>query len=205
MSGDIERIENDLVHSCIKLNKRNIIDSDLLEKCKKIDDTKYKFINSNEEKIFGEKRNEKQKNLEDLLKIITDIRKYYFNRLYVLNSVDDEININDTDTNTTDIKVQLEELNKHISNLIIDSDRKLIDNYYNKENSNYNMLLRNYLKIDNNRLELSKIGAEYGTLNRMNEIDYHKLDKSSYLNYILVICLLFGIIAGIVVYILKFM
>ena len=192
--GDIGQIENDLVHSCIKLNNKNIINPDLLEKCKKIDDRKYKFMNSSEEKIFGEKRNDKHRDLNSIIRMMTEIRENSINGIAK--------NFKNLEDNK---KKNLLELDKIVSTLILESDTKLIDNYYNKENSNYNTLLRNYLKIDNNRLELSKIGAEYGTLNRMNEIDFNKLNNSSYINYIVILGILLVIIIGIGVFILKFM
>ena len=216
--GDIEQIENDLVHSCIKLNNKNIINPDLLEKCKKIDDRKYKFMNSSEEKIFGEKRNDKHRDLNDIIRIMTEIRENSINEISLVVSrmyVNGAIQVFNTiprgnpsekdDDKYTRNRGNLLELDKIVSKLILESDKKIIDNYYNKENSNYNTLLRNYLKIDNNRLELSKIGAEYGTLNRMNEIDFNKLEQSSYINYIIIIGILLVIIIGIGVYILKFM
>jgi hypothetical protein len=205
--GDIGQIENDLVHSCIKLNNKNIINPDLLEKCKKIDDRKYKFMNSSEEKIFGEKRNDKHRDLNSIIRMMTEIRENSINQIsLVLDRTKLSTNFSPGDKIIyTDNKKNLLELDEIVSKLILDSDTKLIDNYYNKENSNYNTLLRNYLKIDNNRLELSKIGAEYGTLNRMNEIDFNKLNNSSYINYIIIIGILLIIIIGIGVFILKFM
>ena len=205
--GDIEQIENDLVHSCIKLNNKNIINPDLLEKCKKIDDRKYKFMNSSEEKIFGEKRNDKHRDLNEIIRIMTEIRENSINEISLVqsNSTQGVELSSDDETIYTNNRANLLKLDRIVSTLILDSDKKIIDNYYNKENSNYNTLLRNYLKIDNNRLELSKIGAEYGTLNRMNEIDFNKLEQSSYINYIIIIGILLVIIIGIGVYILKFM
>ena len=217
--GDIEQIENDLVHYYIKLNNKNIINPDLLEKCKKIDDRKYKFMNSSEEKIFGEKRNDKHRDLNEIIRIMTEIRENSINEISLVVSRIEESsdgtqvfdatprgNPSEIDANIyTRNRTNLLDLDKIVSTLILESDKKIIDNYYNKENSNYNTLLRNYLKIDNNRLELSKIGAEYGTLNRMNEIDFNKLEKSSYINYIIIIGILLVIIIGIGVYILKFM
>ena len=204
--GDIGQIENDLVHSCIKLNNKNIINPDLLEKCKKIDDRKYKFMNSSEEKIFGEKRNDKHRDLNEIIRIMTEIREDSINKIsLVLDRTDYTELSSDDDTIYSKNRTNLLELDKIVSTLILESDKKIIDNYYNKENSNYNTLLRNYLKIDNNRLELSKIGAEYGTLNRMNEIDFNKLEQSSYINYIIIIGILLVIIIGIGVFILKFM
>lgn len=205
--GDIGQIENDLVHSCIKLNNKNIINPDLLEKCKKIDDRKYKFMNSSEEKLFGEKRNDKHRDLNSIIRIMTEIRENSINQIsLVLDRTKLSTNFSPGDKIIyTNNKKNLLELDEIVSKLILDSDTKLIDNYYNKENSNYNTLLRNYLKIDNNRLELSKIGAEYGTLNRMNEIDFNKLEQSSYINYIIIIGILLIIIIGIGVFILKFM
>ena len=205
--GDIGQIENDLVHSCIKLNNKNIINPDLLEKCKKIDDRKYKFMNSSEEKLFGEKRNDKHRDLNSIIRIMTEIRENSINQIsLVLDRTKLSAKFSsDDETIYTDNKKNLLDLDEIVSTLILESDKKIIDNYYNKENSNYNTLLRNYLKIDNNRLELSKIGAEYGTLNRMNEIDFNKLNNSSYINYIIIIGILLIIIIGIGVFILKFM
>ena len=205
--GDIGQIENDLVHSCIKLNNKNIINPDLLEKCKKIDDRKYKFMNSSEEKIFGEKRNDKHRDLNSIIRMMTEIRENSINQIsLVLDRTKLSAKFSsDDETIYTDNKKNLLDLDEIVSTLILESDKKIIDNYYNKENSNYNTLLRNYLKIDNNRLELSKIGAEYGTLNRMNEIDFNKLNNSSYINYIIIIGILLIIIIGIGVFILKFM
>lgn len=187
--GDIEEIQKDLVNSCYELNKQNIIDENLLQKCQEINESQFNFVKDKEKQIFGENRYEDR---------ITSFNKITYNITELIKKYNSE---NLKNMNKTKIITLAENLIK-LTDII---DDKIVQKYYNNEGSNYNALLENYFKMDNNRLKLSQAGGEYTTLEKMSQIDLDKLQNSNYYYYIFILIALLIIIICLVIYITKYL
>lgn len=179
-----KKIKQDLVNSCYELNKQNILDKESLSECQKINDNYFKFMKDKEKQIFGENRYQDRINI--LNNFVEELKKYVEQNKII------------TDSTTVE---NLKDLGINIYKLIHILDEKLVNTYYNNEDSNYNALLENYFKMDKNRLNLSNIGQQYGTLERINTIDTNKIAKSNYIYNIIFLIILIIIMVFLIVYI----
>jgi hypothetical protein len=190
--GDIEKIQQNLVNSCYELNKQNIIDENLLQKCQEINETQFKFVRDKEKKIFGENRYEDRINS--------------FNKItYNINKLIDEYEENYKWVSTEEPNNNIITLAQNLIKLTDIIDDKIVQKYSNNEGSNYNALIENYFKMDNNRIKLSQAGGEYTTLEKMSQIDLDKLQNSNYYYYIFILIFLLIIIICLIVYVAKFL
>ena len=188
-----------LINSCNQLKRDGILSVADIKKCRKIDSS-YGGLNKKlEKKIFNENREYRLTKLDNIHESIEKVIESEFNDL--------ETNIGKTPLITFINKEEnnLGTLYALMRMIMIETDKKILKRYENNENINYDDILNNYSKIDSNRKKMEDIGGSYDTLMEVNESEYEKLNKSSYTGYLIGVIVLFMIIAGLIVYIIKFM
>lgn len=192
-------MEDKLINSCNQLKRDGILTIEDIEKCRKIDSS-YGGLNKKlEKKVFNENRVEDRlTKLDNIHEYIREVIENEFVKFKQLNGAKLIPFINGKDKNFGNLYTLMRMI-------MIETDKKILKRYENNENINYDDILHNYSKIDSNRKKMEDIGGSYDTLMEVNESEYEKLNKSSYTGYLIGIIVLFMIIAGLIVYIIKFM
>ena len=166
-----ETIQETLIKSCQTLHSQGIINDNQLNLClSEIDADKYGKSIEIEEKIMGESRLEKIKKYNKFISELTNLKTKIFDKLK-----EKEID----NSNKQDYYKILIVLDKFINELLNYISMKIVSKHERIELSHYNKLINNYGKIDNNRKELNKINSSLDLVNRLNEIDKEKYEKSS--------------------------
>ena len=197
-------MKNTLINSCNQLKRDGILSVADIEKCRKIDSS-YGGLNKKlEKKIFNENREDRLTKLDNIHESIGKVIESEFDVL--------KKDIKDIGETKKFRDVIKDSKYNNFGNLyalmrmiMIETDKKILKRYENNENINYDDILNNYSKIDSNRKKMEDIGGSYDTLMEVNESEYEKLNKSSYTGYLIGVIVLFMIIAGLIVYIIKFM
>lgn len=202
----MDDMKKKLIGSCNQLKRDGILTMDDIKKCRKIDNSFSGLNKKLEKNVFNENREEER--LSQLDNIHEYIEKIIEKEFDMLNK-----NVESKSNLTKDEFVEL--LNSPTYNfgqlytlmrmIMIETDKKILKRYENNENINYDDLVSNYSKIDSNRIKMDEIGGSYETLMEVNEHEFEKLNKSSYTGYLIGVLLLFVIIVGLLVYIIKFM
>jgi hypothetical protein len=178
---DVDDIKDKLVNSCTDLNAQyDILDDMQVRQCREEIVGKNYEIETNEFKIFGEKRSDKLKVYYNLLRKV----KY---QLY-----------NDYKNGDFNKNAHLIRTLQNISNKL---QKKLINKYKNKEHSHYDLLLDHYNKIDNNRLNNLTNLELMNTHNEKISIETSKLNISKYtITLVIFIIMLLVCVILIIVY-----
>jgi hypothetical protein len=181
----INEIKNNLVKSCNMLySDYDILNSEQNYNCNDELGTQYNDNEiDNEQKYFGEKRNDKTNIYYNLIK---EIKKYVIqNQSQTRASTDEE-----------------DDLFKIINELSKKLDKELLSRYNNKEHEQYNTLLKYYNDIDNNRRNQSKQTNVINTLEEMLKTKNTKLVESSYkIRLIIAICLVIIFVILLIIFI----
>ena len=197
-------MKNTLINSCNQLKRDGILSVADIEKCRKIDSS-YGGLNKKlGKKIFNENREDRLTKLDNIHEFIGKVIESEFDVLKK-----DIKDIGETQKFRDVIKDSkynnFGNLYALMRMIMIETDKKILKRYENNENINYDVILNNYSKIDSNRKKMEDIGGSYDTLMEVNESEYEKLNKSSYTGCLIGVIVLFMIIAGLIVYIIKFM
>jgi hypothetical protein len=179
----IDDIKNELVKSCNMLySDFDVLNSEQNYQCNDELGPQYNTIKiNNEQKIFGETRNDKINKYYDLIK---QIKKFVIQK-----------NIDGSSNDSV-------ELNKIITDLSTKLDERLLSRYNNKEHEQYNTLLKHYNDIDNNRSNQSNQTNVINTLDEMLKTNNTKLVESSYtIRLIITICLVIIFVILLIIYI----
>ena len=140
-------IEDTLLNSCRELNNSDIISDKNYETCVKLYDTRLDLNIEND--IFGN-RNTINDNYE---KYLIDVKKFIDNKFFGssgYNPQPDETQI------WTPLSTNMEAVTKHLNDIG--------SNFHNKENKNYNELVRNYNIIANNNDDTNNLYNNLKTL-----------------------------------------